>query len=167
MLFRSKRKVGRPLKENERQVGANFSGAKTAQIIGEQAGDSTRQVERFIRLNKLTPDLMQLLPCRNPCAAASTKDNDAMRPCHTAAAERPPLGFVAGAAARLCDERADTMIHPSALSQDCGGLPWLAVPMAAQAAQEAGVRPYRVQIRPASGELCRIGCKLNRSAERV
>lgn len=104
------------------------------------------------------------LPCRNPCAAASTKDNDAMRPCHTAAAERPPLGFVAGAAARLCDERADTMIHPSALSQDCGGLPWLAVPMAAQAAQEAGVRPYRVQIRPASGELCRIGCKLNRKA---
>lgn len=56
-----KRKVGRPLKENERQVGANFSGAKTAQIIGEQAGDSTRQVERFIRLNKLTPDLMQLV----------------------------------------------------------------------------------------------------------
>ena len=56
-----KRKVGRPLKENERQVGANFSGAKTAQIVGEQAGDSTRQVERFIRLNKLTPDLMQLV----------------------------------------------------------------------------------------------------------
>ena len=53
-----KRKVGRPLKENERQVGANFSGAKTAQIVGEQAGDSTRQVERFIRLNKLTPDLI-------------------------------------------------------------------------------------------------------------
>ena len=52
-----KRKVGRPLKENERQVGANFSGAKTAQIVGEQAGDSTRQVERFIR----TPDLMQLV----------------------------------------------------------------------------------------------------------
>ena len=56
-----KRKVGRPLKENERQVGANFSGAKTAQIVGEQASDSTRQVERFIRLNKLTPDLMQLV----------------------------------------------------------------------------------------------------------
>ena len=55
------RKGGRPSKENSRQVGANFSGAKTAQIVGEQAGDSTRQVERFIRLNKLTPDLMQLV----------------------------------------------------------------------------------------------------------
>ena len=56
-----KRKVGRPSKENERQVGAHFSGAKTSQIIAEQAGDSTRQVERFIRLNNLTPSLMQLV----------------------------------------------------------------------------------------------------------
>lgn len=34
---------------------------KTTQIIGEQSGDSTRQVERFIRLNKLTPELMQMV----------------------------------------------------------------------------------------------------------
>lgn len=56
-----KRKGGRPSKENSRQVGANFSGVKTTQIIGEQSGDSTRQVERFIRLNKLTPELMQMV----------------------------------------------------------------------------------------------------------
>ena len=56
-----KRKAGRPSKNNSRQVGANFSGAKTAQIISEQSGDSTRQVERFIRLNKLTPALMQMV----------------------------------------------------------------------------------------------------------
>lgn len=56
-----KRKAGRPSKENLRQVGANFSGVKTTQIIGEQSGDSTRQVERFIRLNKLTPELMQMV----------------------------------------------------------------------------------------------------------
>ena len=56
-----KRKSGRPSKENSRQVGANFSGVKTTQIIGEQSGDSTRQVERFIRLNKLTPELMQMV----------------------------------------------------------------------------------------------------------
>ena len=55
------RKGGRPSKENSRQVGANFSGVKTTQIIGEQSGDSTRQVERFIRLNKLTPELMQMV----------------------------------------------------------------------------------------------------------
>ena len=55
------RKLGRPLKENVRQVGAHFSGNRSTQIIGETAGDSSRQVERFIRLNKLTPDLMQLV----------------------------------------------------------------------------------------------------------
>ena len=55
------RKGGRPSKENSRQVGANFSGVKTTQIIGEQSGDSTRQVERFIRLNRLTPELMQMV----------------------------------------------------------------------------------------------------------
>lgn len=55
------RKLGRPSKGKERQLGANFSGGKTAQLIGEQAGDSTRQVERFIRLNKLTPELMQMV----------------------------------------------------------------------------------------------------------
>lgn len=55
------RKGGRQSKENSRQVGANFSGVKTTQIIGEQSGDSTRQVERFIRLNKLTPELMQMV----------------------------------------------------------------------------------------------------------
>lgn len=55
------RKLGRPSKENVRQVGAHFSGNRSTQIIGETAGDSSRQVERFIRLNKLTPDLMQLV----------------------------------------------------------------------------------------------------------
>ena len=38
-----------------------FSGNRSTQIIGETAGDSSHQVERFIRLNKLTPDLMQLV----------------------------------------------------------------------------------------------------------
>ena len=65
------RKLGRPSKENVRQVGANFSGAKTAQIIGEQAGDSTRQVERFIRLNKLTPDRQTQ---DHPCGGAELPD---------------------------------------------------------------------------------------------
>lgn len=55
------RKLGRPSKENVRQLGAHFSGNRSTQIIGETAGDSSRQVERFIRLNKLTPDLMQLV----------------------------------------------------------------------------------------------------------
>ena len=65
------RKGGRPSKENSRQVGANFSGVKTTQIIGEQSGDSTRQVERFIRLNKLTPELMAMF---KECADIQTAD---------------------------------------------------------------------------------------------
>ncbi len=47
--------------KNVRQLGAHFSGNRNTQIIGETAGDSSRQVERFIRLNKLTPDPMQLV----------------------------------------------------------------------------------------------------------
>ncbi len=56
-----KRKVGRPLKENERQVGANYFGAKNNRLSVNKLVIVTRQVERFIRLNKLTPDLMQLV----------------------------------------------------------------------------------------------------------
>ena len=55
------RKLGRPSKENVRQLGAHFSGNRSTQIIGETAGDSSRQVERFIRLNKLTPELMKMV----------------------------------------------------------------------------------------------------------
>lgn len=55
------RKLGRPSKENVRQVGAHFSGNRTTQIIGENTGESSRQVERYLRLNNLTPALMQMV----------------------------------------------------------------------------------------------------------
>ena len=53
-----KRKGGRPLKENSRQLVGNF---ESADLVGQSNGESGRQVQRFIRLNKLTPDLMQLV----------------------------------------------------------------------------------------------------------
>ena len=52
-----RRKAGRP-KNNSRQVVGNY---ETADLIGEAAGESGRQVQRFIRLNSLTPPLMDLV----------------------------------------------------------------------------------------------------------
>ena len=53
-----RRKAGRPLKENSRQLVGNF---ESADLVGQSNGESGRQVQRFIRLNNLTPDLMQLV----------------------------------------------------------------------------------------------------------
>ena len=53
-----RRKAGRPSKENSRQVVGDF---ESADLVGQASGESGRQVQRFIRLNKLTPDLMQLV----------------------------------------------------------------------------------------------------------
>lgn len=52
-----RRKAGRP-KNNSRQVVGNY---ETADLIGEAAGESGRQVQRFIRLNSLTPPLMDFV----------------------------------------------------------------------------------------------------------
>ena len=56
-----KRKVGRPLKIDSGQLGQNFSQPYSVEKVADEAGESVKQVQRFIRLNKLTPDLMQLV----------------------------------------------------------------------------------------------------------
>ena len=43
------------------QVGPNYFERRSNQIVADEAGESVKQVQRFIRLNKLTPDLMQLV----------------------------------------------------------------------------------------------------------
>lgn len=53
-----KRKAGRPSKNNLSQVGTNF---RADEVVAQGAGECRNQVQRFIRLNKLTPDLMQLV----------------------------------------------------------------------------------------------------------
>ena len=53
-----KRKAGRPSKNNLSQVGTHF---RADEVVAQGAGESRNQVQRFIRLNKLTPDLMQLV----------------------------------------------------------------------------------------------------------
>lgn len=51
-----RRKAGRPSKENPRQVVGNF---EAADLIGQETGESGRQVQRFIRLNSLLPVLLE------------------------------------------------------------------------------------------------------------
>ena len=53
-----KRKGGRPSKNNLSQVGTSF---RADEILAQDAGESRNQIQRFIRLNKLTPELMQLV----------------------------------------------------------------------------------------------------------
>ena len=56
-----KRKSGRPSKINSGQVGPNFDERRSNQIVADEAGESVKQVQRFIRLNKLTPELMKMV----------------------------------------------------------------------------------------------------------
>ena len=56
-----KRTAGRPTKENEGQVVPDFFGKRTTAIIGEASGDSYKQVQRFIRLTNLIPELLDML----------------------------------------------------------------------------------------------------------
>lgn len=53
-----KRKAGRPSKNNLAQVGPNLWASERVAL---DAGESKSQVKRYIALNNLTPDLMQLV----------------------------------------------------------------------------------------------------------
>ena len=49
---------GRPSKENSRQLVGNF---ETADVVGKESGESGRQVQRFIRLTNLIPELLDMV----------------------------------------------------------------------------------------------------------
>ena len=53
-----RRTSGRPSKENPRQVVGDF---ETADVIGKESGESGRQVQRFIRLTNLVPELLDMV----------------------------------------------------------------------------------------------------------
>ena len=53
-----KRRAGRPSKDNPRQVVGNL---ESAEIIGKETGESGRQVQRYIRLTELQPELQQMV----------------------------------------------------------------------------------------------------------
>lgn len=52
-----KRKGGR----KRSQIDHKFKGKKTVEIIGEEGGDSPKQVQRYIKITELIPELLQQL----------------------------------------------------------------------------------------------------------
>lgn len=54
-----KRQTGRP-KNNCTQVGYNFEGKKSVEILAEETGESRNQIQRFIRLTSLNKDLLEM-----------------------------------------------------------------------------------------------------------
>ena len=63
-----RRKAGRPAKgaenlpeENCDQIGHNFDGKRSVEIVADEAGESKSQVQRYIRLTELTPELQQMV----------------------------------------------------------------------------------------------------------
>lgn len=56
-----KRMPGRPNKENGGPVGHNYDGQKTRDIIAETSSDSARQIQRYIRLTELEPEILELV----------------------------------------------------------------------------------------------------------
>ena len=55
-----KRKAGRPSKENSGQLDQNFFNPYSVEKIAQDAGESTKQVQRYIRLNELIPELLEM-----------------------------------------------------------------------------------------------------------
>ena len=55
------RTLGRPNKNNVGQVVPNSFGKRTTEIIGEQTGESYKQIQRYIRLTNLVPPLLKLV----------------------------------------------------------------------------------------------------------
>ena len=63
-----RRKAGRPAKTEEKdvpdnsdQVGQNFDGKTSRELLAENCPDSSTQIQRYIRLTELTPELQQMV----------------------------------------------------------------------------------------------------------
>jgi ParB family chromosome partitioning protein len=56
-----RRQAGRPSKENAGQVDPNFDKRRSNVIVAEQAGESVKQIQRFIRLTELAPTLLKMV----------------------------------------------------------------------------------------------------------
>ena len=63
-----RRKAGRPVKTEEKdvpdnsvQVGQNFDGKTSRELLAENSPDSSTQIQRYIRLTELTPELQQMV----------------------------------------------------------------------------------------------------------
>ena len=63
-----RRKAGRPVKTEEKdvpdnsvQVGQNFDGKTSRELLAKNSPDSSTQIQRYIRLTELSPELQQMV----------------------------------------------------------------------------------------------------------
>ena len=56
-----KRQAGRPSKENSRPVGTDLIGQRSDAILAAETSDSARQIQRYIRLTYLIPEILQMV----------------------------------------------------------------------------------------------------------
>ena len=56
-----RRKAGRQSKENAGQLDPDFDNRRSNVIVAEQAGESVKQLQRFIRLTELIPPLLDMV----------------------------------------------------------------------------------------------------------
>ena len=56
-----KRQAGRPSKENSRPVGADLVGVRSDELLAKDVPDSARQIQRYIRLTHLIPEILELV----------------------------------------------------------------------------------------------------------
>lgn len=56
-----RRKAGRPSKDNSCQVGTDFRGVRSDEIVAASTDESARTVQRYIRLTELNPQLQQMV----------------------------------------------------------------------------------------------------------
>ncbi len=54
-----KRQAGRPAKNNTGQNDQNFFGKVSRDVLAEKTGESSKQIQRFIRLTELIPELLE------------------------------------------------------------------------------------------------------------
>lgn len=60
-LSAMKRQAGRPTKNNSGQNDQNLTGMVSRDLLAEQVGESSKQIQRYIRLTELIPELLDLV----------------------------------------------------------------------------------------------------------
>ena len=73
-----RRQVGRPRKENGVPLGHHFPGGKSREYLAENSSDSNTQIQRYIRLTALVPEILDLVD--NTVLKEKDKLQIAMRP---------------------------------------------------------------------------------------
>ena len=67
-----KRQAGRP-KENSCQIGTDYLGVRSDEIMAKEVNESARNVQRYIRLTHLIPDILEMVDNKNIAFNASVE----------------------------------------------------------------------------------------------